>query len=307
MPKTDFKNTFSWSVSRDGVFKECARKYYFEYYGYWGGWQDDAPTRTREIYILKQLKNRWTWVGQVVHDCIARSLHNLSRSVPVLKLEEILRITRTIMRQDFRQSRSGRYRQNPKVYCGLFEHEYGADVSDSEWKAAAESVDRCLITFYDSDHYAKLRDLKPEDFLEVERFSSFADDGVEVRMKLDCCTRETDRVVVWDWKTGRREADAGLSLQMACYAHYARQAYRVPLERVSARRFDLHRNQLYVDTVTQAELDEILAYVRGSIKDMHGLLDDVAENTATEERFRKIERANICLKCNFLKVCKPDI
>ena len=32
------KNTFSWSVSRDNVLRECPRKYWFNYYGHWGGW-----------------------------------------------------------------------------------------------------------------------------------------------------------------------------------------------------------------------------------------------------------------------------
>jgi len=53
-----FKNEFSWSISRDRVFQTCPRQYYFNYYGYWGGWETDAPERTRQIYVLKQLKNR---------------------------------------------------------------------------------------------------------------------------------------------------------------------------------------------------------------------------------------------------------
>ena len=98
------KNTFSWSVSRDNVLRECPRKYWFNYYGHWGGWLRDAPRRTREIYVLKQLKNRATWVGQTVHDCIARTLQNISRGVPVLGVDEILSITRNVMRQDYRHS-----------------------------------------------------------------------------------------------------------------------------------------------------------------------------------------------------------
>ena len=92
--KKELQNTFSWSVSRDNLFRECLRKYYFSYYGYWGGWQQDAPERTRMIYILKQLKNRPIWIGQVVHSCIARSLQNLSRGVPLLDLQEILNLKR---------------------------------------------------------------------------------------------------------------------------------------------------------------------------------------------------------------------
>ncbi len=301
------KNTFSWSVSRDGVLRECPRKYYFNYYGHWGGWLRDAPERTRETYVLKQLKNRATWVGQTVHECIARTLQNISRGVPVLPVEEILSITRNIMRQDYRHSKSGRYRQNPKAYCGLFEHEYDIEVSDEQWRNTADDVDFCLKTFYDSEHFRKLRAAPPADYLEVEQFSSLYFDGVELKIKLDCATRENHCVVIWDWKTGKKEADPGLSIQMGCYALYARNTYRTRLEDVVTRRFDLNRGTLYEHILTEHSLDEILAYVRGSIADMLALLEDKAENTTEEERFAKVERRSVCLKCNFLKVCRPNL
>jgi hypothetical protein len=300
------KNTFSWSVSRDSVLRECPRKYYFNYYGYWDGWLRDAPERTREIYILKQLKNRATWVGQTVHDCVARTLQNVSRGVPLLPVDEILSITRNLMRQDYRHSRSGRYRQNPKMYCGLFEHEYDVEVTDEQWKRTADEVDSCLRTFYGSEHFRNLRDTPAGDYLEVERFSSFYVDSTEIRIKLDCATREHGRVVIWDWKTGKKEADAGFSVQMGCYALYAREAYRAKLAEIVTRRFDLTHGVLHEHAVTQPSIDEILAYVRGSIADMRGLLDDVAGNAAEESKFAKVARRSVCLKCNFLRVCKPE-
>ena len=299
------KNTFSWSVSRDAVFRECARKYYFNYYGYWDGWQRDAPPRTREIYVLKQLKNRSTWVGQTVHDCIARSLQNLSRGVPVLDVEEILSITRNLMRRDYRDSKSGRYRQNPKQYCGLFEHEYDLEITDDQWKAAADGAAAYLRTFYGSEHFAAFQKAQPATFLEIERFSSIHVDGSEIRIKLDCATRERAAIVVWDWKTGKKEADPGLSLQMGCYALYARDKYRVPIESVLTRRFDLYRGVIHEHRLTEASLEEILAYVRGSIADMTALTD--ADNRTEEERFPKVERREVCRHCSFFKVCRPDL
>ena len=50
---TELTNEFSWSKSRDEIFQTCPRQYYFNYYGYWGGWQKDAPERIRQIYLLK--------------------------------------------------------------------------------------------------------------------------------------------------------------------------------------------------------------------------------------------------------------
>ncbi len=302
----EFKNDFTWSVSRDSTFLECPRMYYFNYYGYWGGWEIDAPARVRDLYVLKQLKNRAMWAGQVVHDCIKRSLDNLSRGIPVLPVDEILSITRDLMRQDFRSSRDGLYRLQPKQHCGLFEHEYALDVPDEKWKETADHVELCLRNFYASDVYAGMVRMERSDFLEIENFSGFDLDGTKVIIKLDCATRERDRIVVWDWKTGRSEQE-GLSFQMACYAYYASNAFGVPVRHVVTRRFELYGNRLYEESVSDRSLEELLSYIRGSIKDMKSLLDDPELNTATENSFAKVEKKPVCLRCNFLKVCRPNL
>jgi hypothetical protein len=301
-----FRNEFTWSVSRDDTFLTCPRQYWFNYYGFWGGWQYDAPERVRRIYVLKQIRNRAIWAGQVVHDCIKRSLDNISRGIPVRPLEEILAITRDRMRRDFRSSRSGSYWQNPKTNCGLYEHEYNIEVPDTEWREIAARVDTCLGNFYRSESYEDLSRLPRGDFLEIERFSCFELDGERVVIKLDCATRHGDRIAVWDWKTGRRE-QAGLSFQMACYAYYASNAYRVPVHHVITRRFELLRDELIEESIGGAALEELLTYIRGSIHDMKALLDDPDRNVATEERFAKVEKREVCYRCNFLKVCKPDL
>jgi hypothetical protein len=300
------ENRFSWSVSRDRVFTECARKYYFNYYGHWGGWENNAPERVRNIYILKQLKNRATWIGEVVHDCIARSLKNLSRGIPLLPLEDILAITRDRMRQDFRSSSAKRYWQNPKTYCGFFEHEYEMDIADEEWKKSAEQVDHCLKIFYQSPHFGTFKAMNPSAFLEIEQFSSFLLNSIDINIKLDCACREKNKVVIWDWKTGKA-VRSGDALQMACYVFYAMKTFRMSSQDVAAKLFDLYRGKLYEQTITERSLDELVTYIDGSISDMMSLLADPDRNLAREDDFAKAETRSLCLRCNFLKVCKPDI
>jgi len=300
------RNTFRWSVSRDGTFLDCPRRYYFQYYGTWGGWESDAPERVRELYLLKQLKTRAMWIGTVVHDCIKRSLDNVARGVPVLTVDEILALTRDRMQQDFRESRAKAYRQNPKASCGLFEHEYELQVPDEKWREAADQVDHCLNTFYRSEVYRQLSSLRGDDFLEIERLADFDLDGIPVTIKLDCATREASRIIVWDWKTGRAE-QVGHRYQMACYAFYASQKYGIPVGSVTTRRFDLMRDEIAEDTIGERSLGELLNYIRGSIKDMKALLQDPGNNVAAEDRFTKVARRDVCYRCNYLKVCRPEL
>ncbi len=210
------------------------------------------------------------------------------------------------MRSDFRSSRSARYRVNPKHECGLFEHEYELEVSDEEWLAAAEQVDRCLVNFYRSEAYDGFARRAPGDFLEVEELSKIPVDGVDINIKLDCAVRDSDHIVVWDWKTGRRE-QPNSQLQMACYAFYASQRYGVPMRHVTTRRFELFHNAVHEDTLGEAALEDLLGYVRGSIKDMRALLDDPERNLASRERFAPVARYRTCSRCNFLRVCRPSL
>ena len=73
----DLQNTFTWSVSRDKTFEMCARQYWWNYYGSWGGWSRDADPEARRAYMFKNLSNRWAWVGTAVHEAIEGLLKRL--------------------------------------------------------------------------------------------------------------------------------------------------------------------------------------------------------------------------------------
>ena len=92
----------------------CPRQYYFNYYGYWGGWKTTAPQRTWQIYMLKNLKNRFMWAGDLVHQCIKDILKNMQQGISILGEDEIIRITIDRMREEFRSSREKHYRTHPK-------------------------------------------------------------------------------------------------------------------------------------------------------------------------------------------------
>ena len=149
------RNEFSWSKSRNEIFKTCPRQYYFNYYAYWGGWEKNTQVRTRQIYILKNLKNRFMWAGEKVHNCIQHTLKNLQRGITVLNVDDIVSITLDQMRDDFRSSKKKRYLIHPKT-CALFEHEYEADLSDAQWIMVAGDVEQCLRNFYNSETFAKI-------------------------------------------------------------------------------------------------------------------------------------------------------
>ena len=105
------------------------------------------------------------------------------------------------MRGEFRSSKSKNYLKSPKT-CGLFEHEYGIELTDEQWKEVAQHVEICLRNFYASDIYHSLRSHSKEDWLEVEEFSSFRPDNVKINLVMDFAIREGVDILLYDWKTG---------------------------------------------------------------------------------------------------------
>jgi hypothetical protein len=299
-----FKNEFSWSISRDRIFQSCPRQYYYNYYGYWGGWDTAAPERTRQIYVLKQLQNRYMWAGAKIHGCIERTLTNLRRGIAVLDVDQIVEITLNQMREEYRSSREKRYLTHPKT-CALFEHEYELPISGVDWKNTADNMEKCLRNFYASETFNMLKRLPQQMWLEVEDFSSFNLDSTKIWAVLDCSFRTDDGgVTIIDWKTGRRTSE-DVSMQLSCYAMYAMEKWGVDPEKVKLVEYNLLVNQGAEFNISGAEIKNTKTYIAGSIADMQSMLVDVDDNVPKEEEaFQKVEDDRIRSSCNFKKVCE---
>jgi hypothetical protein len=243
------------------------------------------------------------WAGEKVHDCIKHTLKNLQRGVSILDVDEIVSITLDQMRDEFRSSREKRYLVHPKT-CALFEHEYEADLPDSEWKSVADGVQACLRNFYKSETFATLRQIPQENWLEVEDFSFFHLDGTKVWAVIDCSYRTEDGVTIIDWKTGRATT-SDVSLQLFCYAMYGREKWGIEPKRIKLIEYNLLSNQKGEFSVTEGEIANTRSYIKGSIADMTSFLVDVENNVPKpEESFKKVEKERIRARCNFNKVCE---
>jgi hypothetical protein len=299
----EIKNTFSWSKSRDESFQTCLRQYYFNYYGYWNGWLDDAPARVRQIYILKNLKTRQMWAGERIHQCIERTIKNLQRGIPILDIDQVVSITLNRMRADFRSSKARHYIRTPKS-CALFEHEYDLGVPDELWREMARNVELCLRNFYNSEIFRELKEIPPNRWLETEQFSHFMFEGVKIWVVMDCCFRSDAGITIIDWKTGRSTTEDN-SIQLACYTLYVLEKWGVDPTRIKIVEYNLSTDTPKTFFITRRNIEDIQGYIRGSIADMRSLLIDVEANLPKDESdFKPIEDKRISDGCNFSKICK---
>jgi hypothetical protein len=300
MSSEDFKNEFSWSKSRDDVFNECRRQYYFQYYGSWGGWEENAPEKTRQIYVLKQLVSRHMWVGDLVHRAIERSLKNLQSRVEPLSCDRIVEITKNLMRNEWKSSRDKNYWTRPKS-TALYEHEYEIAVSDEEWKALADKLETCLRNFYGSELFRKIQNLSLNSWLEVENLSSFDFEGTKIWVKTDFSYRSKKRITIVDWKTGHTGGDN--TLQLACYALYGTNMWQVGPGQIETLIFNVSNNAIEECVLSSTDIERTKDYIRGSIRDMRALFRYCGTNEVDENDFSKSDDKRTCERCNFRKIC----
>src|SRR5262245_31998670 len=121
--------------------------------------------------MLKRLGTRQMWAGRLVHEAIERTLSVL-RDRHALSEAALIEDTVRQMRSEWRGSRDGIYREQPKR-TGLFEHEYQVPIRDQEWQALRDHVVRRLRNFHRLPLLEDIKRTPTERWACIEEHGSF--------------------------------------------------------------------------------------------------------------------------------------
>ncbi|MBN1866450.1 PD-(D/E)XK nuclease family protein [Candidatus Sumerlaeota bacterium] len=297
----EFRNEFSWSFTRHKTFEECRRRYYHTYYGYWGGWSPDAPDRARLTYRLKNMTRTALWSGDVVHRLIERILGDL-RNRELNTLTRYQKQARDILNREWMQSVEKKWQWKPKHNVNLFEHYYGTEIAPEDRAAIRDRIYACLANFMNSTLFGRLADLRPEAWKSVEKLDRFKVGEVPVFVKIDCAVLGDPGLRIYDWKTGKEVDET--TTQLGCYALFAFQEWRVPIEKQTLISFYLGLDRAVEHVPTPSELIDTKDFILGSVGRMAEALDSsIQKNEAREENFPMTERRAICRRCSFREIC----
>lgn len=300
----ELKNEFSWSKSRDELFRECQRKYYYNYYGYWDGWKDHAEPKIKKLYILKNLQTGKMWLGSLVHTTIEDVLKKVYLNRTISKEEAVKNLTNQ-MYTEYKDSEARRYKINPKKFRGLFEHHYGIRVRNETWRRLRSSAIVCVENFFKSRIFEQANILPKKFWLPIEDFSRFQFEETKIYVKLDFALKTDDQIIIVDWKTGEKE-DVDLTIQMGCYFLYAQSKWEYEPSSIEAVEVNLNRSNGPIEKhhkMVEAKIDWLKHYIRNSILGMKMALRDPNGNLAIEEDFVKTDSEETCKWCNFKEVC----
>ena len=301
--KKEFKNRFSWSFSRDNAFNACKRKYYYSYYGSWGGWNKDADELSKKLYLLNKMSSLPMLAGTIVHDEVERALKAVryGRNADIVKSKEnVIKV----FKQSWAQSKNKDWEDNPKWKTNLFEHFYNQKPTDEALLDIRDIMLNSIDGFFASDSYRFIQTMSDSQWLAIEDLDSFEVHGAKLWVKLDFAIRHGERVYIYDWKTGKVAKEN--EVQLAIYALYAQQKWDVDLKLI--RLFDVYLNQQLPVKVkpTKRLIDSAKVFIETSIDSMKELLTDVENNKTEIDLFPMVgedRESYPCSYCSFQTVC----
>lgn len=294
------KRELSWSFSRDRLFKECRRAYYYYYYASWEGWERTADEFTRRAYILKNVRNIDAWIGDIVHQIIKWIIESKLSGKDVA-LEAAIKKAKGLLMKTWEQSCTKMWVTNPKHNLNLFEHYYKREPAREKLSLKLQKVTKSIRNIYDTGLFQLLIDLPADNILRIDELDSFNFEGIKIFAIPDFALG-SDGCTLYDWKTGKR-SDTDV-LQLSCYILYAIYKWGMPSDRIKIVPVYLTEEAVSLNPVGVISIDDVRNYIRKSIKDMKEILLDVDANNIDFERCSQTNDTWRCKSCKFQEICK---
>ena len=338
-----FENRFGFSLSRESMFDECRRRYYFHYYLSWKGWEPQAPAIVREAFRLKRLVSLPLWRGQLIHYVTTKVLQSTKARGRLPEKSKVLDYILERFEEQLAFSSSGMYRTEPKKRNGklnidwlaLFEHEYGRRITEERIEKTRQEciegieglfVGPMIGAIFDSDSGM----WEIEDLDHAEFSQNFIFHGVTVYAKTDLIFRGRDGSFnIVDWKTNRphtpaiddtgphkhdaRTGDESGAprhrVQLGIYGYHAAKIRNEPLESIHLYEVNLlDKGRVVEHTIGDEELVIFDKHIVQGISKLSSVLVDFdtrRNEPRSSDSFPKIDNGT-CRFCNFFRICKDE-
>lgn len=274
-----WRENFGWSVSRQSMWAECKRKYYFNYIGKFEGPRGDFEGM--RVKFLSKLKKFVFIEGELIHKAIESQInqHYVGREVS----EES---AKNLFINELNKIRK-------RTENCIAEVKNGETIENSKFDEIQEDGLEQLDNFFKIiwPIYKKLK------YLNHEHVDSFYIDDIKVWVKADLVTKtDGGTVVITDWKTGKEWGDIKENPQMSTYILWAMDYYDLPLEKIKAEIAYLRTNKIITTERSDKQLEEVRNMIKSKSLEMLNVssLDELPPDPSESK----------CKVCNFLTVCK---
>jgi hypothetical protein len=326
-------NNFTWSISRCNEYQSCKRKYFYNKYASWGGWETRVgPARNelaKQCYYLKNLDSISAWRGESVHYAIGRLLQGK------VEVSNVIEKTHEWMTRQWDKAvqhyESDPMVANPKTLIFLEHVENGVnhdDLSDAR-HIAAESIQAVI----DQDIHTLFSNARKNDlfsYVETEYPSGYSKekfDRLSISVKLpktgepirvftmpDCAVESDDgSFYIFDWKVKHaRGEDEQKPRQVRLYAAWLMQELskrQRAFRKLEVYTVHLPYYELHGGLIAKSEINETIVSVKKDVAEMHDLhlkLVDDKDWPGIDEVGLSLcmaEPSSTCRICSFSSIC----
>lgn len=300
-----------WSHTRDEIFRDCARKYYYRYYGSAGGWSTRAPQATQSIYRLTRLTTFDQALGTAVHSRAREVAAAILEHAPLPSLALLEERTRADLNKLYLDSRDlPAFRRDPGAHPVLLSVYYGRGLGERTLQRIRDKMKACLEHLLESPIWFGLSTCRKDSVWLTESPGMFTFEESSVWAAPDLVfTGADERPTIVDWKTGRVVREKALE-QLGIYARFVRDtlAQPVPTRGYLGRVAELQYGETWDFTLTAAEIAAADTRIRESVKAMSALLRDPQRDRPVPiTEFPLTSRPARCPECNYWELCEPQI
>ena len=300
------KSTFSeWSYSRRGMLEQCARKYYYEYYGSNLQKAKEDPQKEK-LRFLKKLQNRHLRSGDILHYVIRWYLKEFQQGKQP-SLGQVLQWAKKDFRADIKYSQQYEHGsplsddfRHPKL---LLEFYYGLPDVKSVCADTEERLVTALTNFITSQNVSQFREGARKASALIEESARMKNDDFSLSGKVDLAYWEDDKIVIADWKIGSAGSSDD-SLQMLAYAWWAKQEFKRPVDYITPHRVHLANDTLSTFNVSEKALTRVEARI---LQDLEWMQEaDNFGRRGLVEAFTPCAQPKVCALCKFQEVCPKE-
>lgn len=299
--------TADWSYSKRTVLEQCARAYYFLYFGANKTTAKGEADKDR-LHFLKQIQNRHERAGDLLHLTVSTYFrHAKLGNTWIFDPDRLVDWTRKMFRNDRGYSRAypdgnenakKKYGKSPEL---LQEYHYRDADADQLWEETETRLLQAVRDFATNDAFEEFRVGGCQENSLVEHAINMSIYDTKVGGRIDLAYYFEDRIKVVDWKIGTGILEGSSSLQLAVYGLWATTHPNFPADKI-----DVYMAHLGSGDVTSFEInDDELATVRLRILQDVELMQMLQPygKRAESEAFSKLLYDPICSLCQFKKVC----
>lgn len=300
---------FNWSFSRLRTLEACPRRYYWDTYGSWGGWEEDASSEAKLAYRLKKLTNLDFAIGTAIHRRAFEltTLAREGREPP--SVDTLRRKTRKELGDLYRACKAD-FVRDPKYNPMLHGFYYGDGPSEEAIGRVREKLNSCLAELRNLELWEHIRQRTvrvafssdPDQFLEPV----VTTDGVGIFTTPDLVVFQPgdDEYSLIDWKTGRPSDED--TRQIAVYGLFVRDQFEIA---------ECQGRIIYLIDGSSRTVEltpEVLAETEGWIQDgIRMMRDYVADSDVNRPKprdcFPLTENRWECRRCSFFELCEEEL